>query len=98
MEAGCRKGRGWAEQRVTGKHVKQIVSEDLLCNSGNSNWGSVTTQNGWMGREVARSFQRERTYVYLWLIHVDVWQKPSQYCKVIILQLKINTFKKYIAK
>jgi len=29
-------------------------------------------------------------YVYLWLIHVDEWQKPSQYCKVIILQLKIK--------
>ena len=26
--------------------------------------------------------------VYLWLIHVDVWQKPTQYCKAIILQLK----------
>ena len=25
--------------------------------------------------------------VYLWPIHLDVWQKPSQYCKVIILQL-----------
>ena len=24
------------------------------------------------------------------LTHVDVWQKPIQYCKVIILQLKIN--------
>ena len=34
-----------------------------------------------------------KTYVYLWLIHVDVWQKPTQYCKAIILQLKIN-FKK----
>ena len=21
--------------------------------------------------------------VYLWLIHVDVWQKPTQYCKAI---------------
>ena len=20
------------------------------------------------------------TCVYLWLIHVDVWQKPAQYC------------------
>ena len=30
--------------------------------------------------------------IYLWLIHVDAWQKPTQYCKVIILQLKINTF------
>ena len=28
----------------------------------------------------------------LQLIHVDVWQKPSQYCKAIILLLKINKF------
>ena len=28
------------------------------------------------------------TYVYPWLIHVDVWQKPPQYYKVISLQLK----------
>ena len=27
-------------------------------------------------------------YVYLWLIHVDVWQKQTQFCKAIILQLK----------
>ena len=32
--------------------------------------------------------------VYLWLIHVAVWQKPTQYCIVIILQLKINIFLK----
>ena len=30
----------------------------------------------------------EGIYLYLWLIHVDVWQKPTQYCKAIILQLK----------
>ena len=23
--------------------------------------------------------------VHLWLIHVDIWQKPPQYCKVISL-------------
>lgn len=23
----------------------------------------------------------------------DVWQKPTQFCKTIFLQLKINTFK-----
>ena len=32
------------------------------------------------------------TNVYPWPIHGDVWQKPSQYCKVIILQL--NKLKK----
>ena len=31
------------------------------------------------------------TQVNPWLIHVNVWQKPLQYCKVINLQLiKIN--------
>ena len=27
-------------------------------------------------------------HVYPWLIHVNVWQKPPQYCKVISLQFK----------
>ena len=39
-------------------------------------------------------FKREGTYANLWLIHADVWQKPTQYCKVIIFQLKINTKEK----
>ena len=35
------------------------------------------------------------THVNPWLIHVNVWQKPLQYCKVISLQLiKINGEKK----
>ena len=42
------------------------------------------------GWEVGGRFQREGTYIYLWLIHVDGWQKPTQYCKAIILQLKIQ--------
>ena len=33
------------------------------------------------------------THVYLWPIHVDVWQKPSLYCKVIIPQLKNKRIK-----
>ena len=40
-------------------------------------------------------FRSEEIYIYLWLIHVDVWQKPTQYCKAIILQL--NKFKKRIS-
>ena len=35
-------------------------------------------------------FKREGTYVYLWLIYVDVWQKPTQHCISIFLQLKIS--------
>ena len=28
------------------------------------------------------------THVHPWLIHVNVWQKPLQYCKIISFQLK----------
>ena len=28
------------------------------------------------------------TYVYLWLIHVAIWQKTTTFCKANILQLK----------
>ena len=47
-----------------------------------------------MGWEVEGRFKGEGTYVYLWLINVDIWQKPTHYCKAIILQLKINIFYK----
>ena len=40
-------------------------------------------------REVGGKLTGGGTYVSLWLIHVDVWQKPAQYYKAIILQLKI---------
>ena len=33
-------------------------------------------------------FKREGIYVYLWLIHVEVWQKTIKFCKAIILQKK----------
>ena len=32
-------------------------------------------------------FKKEWTHIYLWQIHI-VWQKPIQYCKGIIFQLK----------
>ena len=34
------------------------------------------------------SFKSEGIYVYLRLIHVEVWQKKTKFCKAIILQLK----------
>ena len=36
----------------------------------------------------------EGTHVHPWLIHVNVWQKPPQYCKVIGHQLKFLKIKK----
>ena len=44
---------------------------------------------GWGGRREGGSGWG--THVNPWLIHVNVWQKPLQYCKVLSLQLiKIN--------
>ena len=43
---------------------------------------------GWDG--VGGRFKRVGTYVCLWLIHVGVWQKPTQHCTAIILPLKIK--------
>ena len=45
------------------------------------------TLEGW---EVGGRFKREGTSVRLWLVHIHVWQKPTQYCRAIILQLKIK--------
>ena len=48
---------------------------------------------GWGGRwEVGSEWG---IHASPWLIHINVWQKPLQYCKVISLQLiKINGKKK----
>ena len=44
---------------------------------------------GWDG--MGGRFKKEGTYIHMWLIHVDVWQKSIQHFKAIILHLEINT-------
>ena len=39
-------------------------------------WADLEEYGGERG-----GFRREGTYVRLWPIHVDVQQKPSEYCK-----------------
>ena len=40
-----------------------------------------------MRREVGRGFRIEGTHAYPWLIHADVWQKPSR-CRENYLSIK----------
>ena len=58
---------------------------------------------GWRGRCEGGSGGGWGIHVKPWLIHVNVWQKPLQYCKVISLQLikiyeKKNVFSKEVCK
>ena len=45
-----------------------------------------------VGGERGGEFRMEGTHVYQWPIHIDVWQKPWQCYKVIILQVKLINF------
>ena len=54
---------------------------------GAQGWRTGMTLGDGMGREVGGGSEWG-THMRPWLIHVDVWQKPVQYCKVISLQLK----------
>ena len=42
---------------------------------------------GWDGEGGGRKGQ-DGEHINPWLIHVNVWQKPPQYCQIISLQLK----------
>ena len=43
---------------------------------------------GWDGEGGGKRVQDQGIHVHPWPIHVIVWQKTPQYCKVINLQLK----------
>ena len=65
-------------------YVKQIASPGLMHETGCSGLVHWDDPEGWNGEEESGW----ATHVHPWLIHVNVWQKPPQYCKVISLQLK----------
>ena len=70
-----------------GPYVKQMNSPSSMHEAGHSKLVHWTTQRDGMGREVGGGFRMGDTCTP-WLIHVNVWQKPLQHCKVINLQLK----------
>ena len=74
--------------------VKQIASPGWMHETSAQGWYTWMTQRDGMGREVGGG-SGWGTHVNPWLIHVNVWRKPLQYCKVTSLQLiKINGKKK----
>ena len=91
---------GWSERTVS-KHVyyqvwnrspvqvgcmRQVLGAGALGRPRGMGWGGRRERGSGWG-----------THVSPWLIHVNVWQKPLQYCKVISLQLiKINEKKLFM--
>ena len=56
--------------------MRQVLGPGALGRPRGMGWGGRREQGSGWG-----------THVNPWLIHVNVWQKPLQYCKVINLQL-----------
>ena len=80
---------GWFE-RIALKHVYYHMwtrsPVQVWCmRQGAQGWCTGMTLRDGMGWKVGSGWG---TFVHLWLIRVDAWQKPLQYCKVISLQLK----------
>ena len=95
----CGRRRGWMfrensiETSILSR-VKQITSPGWMHETSAQGWCTGKTQRDGMEREVGVG-SGWGTHVNPWLIHVNVWQKPLQYCKVISLQqIKINGKKK----
>ena len=78
--------------------VKQITSPGWMHETSAQGWSTGKSQRDGMGREWEGG-SGWGTHVNPWLIHVNVWQTPLQYCKIISLQLiKINGKKKVESK
>jgi len=90
-----RRRRGWEDLREQHWNIYIIICEidrqsrfdawDKALRSGALGWPWGI---GWGKRWEGGSGWG--THVHPWLINVNVWQKPPQYCKVISLQLKLN--------
>ena len=73
---------GWMRRNCRLKKHSQS-----MCETGCSGLVHWEDSERWDG-EGGGGGSRKGTHVHPWLIHVNIWQKPLQYCKVISLQLK----------
>ena len=67
---------------------KQIASQGLMNETGCSGLVHLDDPEGLDGEGGGRGGSGWGTHVHPRLIHINVWQKALQYCKVISLQLK----------
>ena len=82
---------GWFET-IALKHVyyhmwNRSPVQVQCMRQGAQGWCTGMTLRDGMRKKVVGGGSGWGTLVHPWLIHVNVWQKPLQYCKVISLQL-----------
>ena len=62
-------------------YVKEIASPGSMQEAGCSGLVHCDDPETWDGEGGGRGVQD--VHVHPWLIHVNVWQKPPRYCKVL---------------
>ena len=67
--------------------MEQIASPGLMHDTGCSGLVHWDDPERWYREGGGKGGSGWGTHVHPWLIHINVWQKPLQYCKVISLQL-----------
>ena len=65
-----------------------MISASWMPEAGHSKPVLWDNPEGWGGEGGGRGIQDGVVHVRPWLIRVDMWQGPAQYCDVIVLQLK----------
>ena len=68
--------------------VHEVTKSQTLNNSMHVRWEGVWDGGGTCTAMEEGGFWVGGIHVHAWLIHVNVWQKLPQCCKVISLQLK----------
>ena len=58
-------------------YVKQMISASLIHEAEHARLVLWDNPEGWSGEGGGMGVQNGLTYVHLWLIHVDVWQKNT---------------------
>ena len=69
-----------------------MTNASSVSEAGHSKSVLWDSPEGWDGEGGGREIQDGGTHVLVWVIHVNIWRKPPQYCKEIILQLKLIKF------
>jgi len=63
------------------KYMKQISSPGLMHETERSGLVHWNDPEGWDGEGGGRAVQDGEHMLNPWLTHINVWQKPLQYCK-----------------